>query len=100
MSRRNMSFKPGKGEVMVVGTKEEICKLALSQASYVSSDKDVNGAIACVALSDFAGRDLRNEHVIQGIDHKGDTVDLKTGFYSPNFTLGSNPEVWEPNFNP
>jgi hypothetical protein len=75
-----MTFRPGKGEIMIVGSKADICSLAASQKEYVSSENDVTGAITCVSLGELSTLDFRGDNVITCIDHLGETNEFKTGF--------------------
>lgn len=93
----NMNFKPGKGEIMIVGSKADIAMLANKQKDFVGEDKDVNGAIACVSLQEISKMNLRKENVISCLDHLGEVREFKTGFQCSWLWGGSRarPVSWD-----
>ena len=96
-NRYNKNFKPGKGEIMIIGSKADISMLAIKQKDYVGADKDVNAAIACVSLGTLSKINLRKTNIINCIDHLGNNREFKTGFQCAWLWGGSRarPVSWD-----
>ena len=96
-SKGKTTFKSGKGEIMILGSKDEISNLAVSQAEYVGSDKDVNGAIACISLDEIKNINFRHPGAkISGMDHTGNINTFEFGFQCSWLWSGSSrrPVSW------
>ena len=86
-----------KGEFMIIGTQEEVLKLATNQKRFVGPKYDVTGAIACVCLDDFAKQNFRNPNsYVTGIDENGNERTFKCGSQCKWLWNGSynNPKSW------
>lgn len=90
-------FPKCKGEFMIIGTKDEVLKLAIQQKRFVGPRYDVTGAIACVCLDDFARQNFRNPNsYVTGIDQNGHEKTFKCGFQCKWLWNGThyNPRSW------
>ena len=96
-SKKNFQ-KRQKGEIMIVGTEQEISALAKSQRRYVGDRLDVNGAIACVKLTEiFKSLQVKGSRKVNGKNQVGDQCKYLLGWQCNYLWRGSKnrPQTWK-----
>lgn len=84
----------GKGEIMIIGTQTQIMEFVVSQSEFVGEDKDVNGAIACISMTDIERLPSRIKgKSITGVNHKNERDTFKFGSQSDWFQDGWKDDI-------